>query len=199
MRPTSLIGGFSTPRWRSSARRATRDRVPRASRPAPSVNQQLIAYHFGGKQGLLEELRKQWSDLERGLRGEDGGFGESIRGYVDATLDNPDWARLAVWQALGDGPADDELADSAPNAITPAADLDQALDRIRARQQSGELAEDLDPKFVLLLSYLIAFAPIALPSIVAGIYGVDPLSPTYRREVMSQLLDAVSPRADNSM
>ena len=25
------------------------------------VNQQLIAYHFGGKQGLLDELRARWA------------------------------------------------------------------------------------------------------------------------------------------
>src|SRR5690348_11353626 len=28
------------------------------------VNQQLIAYHFGGKQGLLDELRARWAATE---------------------------------------------------------------------------------------------------------------------------------------
>jgi AcrR family transcriptional regulator len=156
------------------------------------VNQQLIAYHFGGKHGLLEELRKQWADLERAVRGDGGTFEESVRGYLDATLDNPDWARLVVWQALGDGPPGGDQPGAPPGAVTPEADLGEALDRMRARQRSGELTADIDPRFVLLLAYLVAFAPIALPSIVVGIYGVDPLSPDYRREVINQLMDIVS-------
>jgi hypothetical protein len=46
----------------------------------------------------------------------------------------------------------------------------------------------VDPEFVLLLAYAVAFAPIAIPQVVAGLYGIDPLSAAYRRKCLRQLL-----------
>ncbi|MDE1675373.1 MULTISPECIES: TetR/AcrR family transcriptional regulator [Nocardia] len=157
------------------------------------VNQQLIAYHFGSKQGLLEELRKRWSNLEREVRAKGESFADSVRGYLDATLDNRDWARLVIWQSLGDGPPRDETAAAQPAAGMDGSVLATAVERIGARQRAGELRADLDPKFILLLAYLLAFAPIALPAVVEGIYDLEPSSPDYRRTVLEQLVRVVEP------
>jgi hypothetical protein len=51
----------------------------------------------------------------------------------------------------------------------------------------------VDPEFVLLLAYAIAFAPIAMPQVVAGLFGLDPMSPAYRRKCLRQLLTLVAP------
>src|SRR6185437_9002566 len=64
------------------------------------VNQQLIAYHFGGKQGLLDELRARWADAQSAARPAAATpLAESVRTYLDLTLDQPDWSRLVVWRA----------------------------------------------------------------------------------------------------
>jgi TetR/AcrR family transcriptional regulator len=150
------------------------------------VNPQLISYYFGGKRGLLDELRRRWTEAERGRDLAGGTFAESVQRHLDAALDEPDWARLVVWQALGDDPAGADPAAVQRNRLRP------AVTRVRRRQRAGELTSTVDPEFVLLLAYAVAFAPIAMPQVVAGLFGIDPLSPAYRRKCLRQLLTLVA-------
>src|SRR4051812_14853925 len=123
------------------------------------VNQQLISYYFGGKKGLLDELRHRWAATEAGLVPADATFGESVAAYLDATLDRPDWARLVLWQALGD-PRDD---DGSEHADAQRDRLHAGVERMRRRQAAGEITSAVDPEFVLLIAHLLAFAPLAMP------------------------------------
>ncbi|MFD0633248.1 TetR/AcrR family transcriptional regulator [Catenulispora yoronensis] len=148
------------------------------------VNQQLIAYHFGGKQGLLDELRARWAATEE--RPPAGTLAESVRAYLDLTLDRPDWSRLVVWRALGDA------SDSPPDE--QAGRLRAAVDRFRDRQADGEIADDLDPAFALLLCYALTFAPIALPHFVRDVTGLDPLSAEYRDRCAAEIVKLLTPR-----
>lgn len=150
------------------------------------VNQQLIAYYFGGKQGLLDELRRRWAATEATLVPPDAMFADSVSAYFDATLDRPDWARLVIWRALGDAPAGE--GDPAERAVAQRAKLLPAIERIRRRQRDGEIASDIEAEFVLLLSHVLAFAPVAMPQLVEAIFGVDPYSPEYRRRCLEQLV-----------
>lgn len=145
------------------------------------VNQQLIAYYFGGKRGLLDELRSRWRDRQKDLVAPEASFSESMRAYMDATLDDADWARLVVWRALGDDPAVDDADEVRRSQVQ------LGVQRIRDRQRAGELTETISAEFVTLLSYLIAFAPVSMPDVVTEIVGVDPLSTEYRTLVVDQL------------
>ncbi|MEU8176902.1 TetR family transcriptional regulator [Microbispora hainanensis] len=148
------------------------------------VNQQLISYYFGGKQGLVEELRRRWARAQESVTPPGATYAESVAAHLDATLDNPDWSRLVIWQALGDGSSaesDDEWAAAQRDRLR------QAVERTRRRQEEGEITGGLDAEFVLLVAYALAFAPIALPRMVEGIVGVDPLSKDYREWVVGQL------------
>jgi AcrR family transcriptional regulator len=146
------------------------------------VNPQLISYYFGGKQGLLDELRRRWAEKEANLNPEGSGWRESVAAYLDATLDDPDWARLVVWQALGDGP--ESLSD---RVAQQRARLAPAVRRVRRRQRAGEMTPTVAPEFVLLLEHALAFAPVAMPQLVAGL-GQDPCSPAYRRWCVRNLM-----------
>lgn len=174
------------------------------------VNQQLISYYFGGKQGLLAELRRQWARTRATLVPAGASFADAVSAYLDATLDQPNWARLMIWQALGDdaggspesrgvGSREAESGEAGAAGGEPGgaadqrAELRQAVERIRQRQRAGELAADVDAEFVLLLAYLLAFAPIAMPGIVEGIFGVAAGSPEYRRRCLGSLLTLVDP------
>ncbi|MYS86893.1 hypothetical protein [Embleya scabrispora] len=107
---------------------------------------------------------------------------------MDATLDDPQRARMVVWQALGDGP-DDAQALTDEWRTTMAG----AVERMRARQESGEVTDEFDAEFAVLLGFVLSFAPIALPQVVEGIYGIDPLSAEYRRRVRAQLMKMLVP------
>lgn len=109
---------------------------------------------------------------------------------MDATLDDPQRSRMVVWQALGDGP-DDARALSDEWRAT----LTDAVERMRSRQESGEVTDEFDPEFAVLLGFVLSFAPIALPQVVEGIYGIDPLSAEYRERVRAQLMKILVPRA----
>jgi AcrR family transcriptional regulator len=155
------------------------------------VNQQLIAYYFGGKRGLLDALRSRWAAQEATLAPQDASFADSFAAYLDATLDQPDWARLVIWQALGDNPE----SDADPLEVQRSR-LGPALERTRQRQGRGELTGAVDAEFVLLLTHLLAFAPVAMPHVVEAIFGVDPLSVDYRRRCLDQLLTLLHPQPD---
>jgi TetR/AcrR family transcriptional regulator len=151
------------------------------------VNQQLISYYFNGKQGLLEELRRRWQQIESSIVAPGTSFADSIGAQLAATLDRPDWARLVVWQALGDCPFADD-GDRERFAQTQHTRMTEAVEKIRLRQQAGEVTGDIDPEFALLVAYAVIFAPITLPQFVRDIFGADPLAPEVRQRLHSQLV-----------
>ncbi|GIG56502.1 hypothetical protein Lfu02_08740 [Longispora fulva] len=152
------------------------------------VNQQLISYHFGGKQGLLDALRRDWAAAQETRSAPGASFAESFGAYLDVVGDQPDWSRLVLWQALGDDPGGSEEQAEALRTR-----LAGSVERVAGRQRDGEITDGVDPEFVMLLSYVLAFAPIALPQHVAGITGRDPLAPDYRTWVRDQLLALLAP------
>ncbi|GAA5769680.1 hypothetical protein Aros01_06200 [Streptosporangium roseum] len=195
----------ATPEERGRAAEQTRERILRAAveefgakgyagaRTAgiaarAGVNQQLISYHFGGKQGLLDELRRRWHEEQPVLLPPGSTFGESLVAYLDATLDRPDWARLVIWRALGDDPGDSSEA-----AGRQRAGLREAVDAIRRRQADGELTAAVQPEFIALISHVLTFAPVAMPQFVAGILDVEPCSEDYREWVGEQLTALLRP------
>ena len=146
------------------------------------VNQQLISYYFDGKQGLLDELRRRWAASEATVPA-DASLAAGLAAYLDLTLDRPDWARLVVWQALGDHPGD-----GTDPGRTQKERLRPAVRRLRKRQRDGDLTDAVSPEFVLLLAHALTFAPVTMPHVVEALLGVDPYSPAYRRRVLDQLL-----------
>ncbi|MGV9309501.1 TetR family transcriptional regulator [Nonomuraea sp. NPDC004354] len=148
------------------------------------INVQLISYYFGGKEGLLEELLSGWQERRSKLvpASKAEPFLESFRMVLNATLRDPRRARLVVWQALGDYPGDAEALAREWRTVAAA-----AVEQTRARQAAGEIGDGHPAEFVTLLSFLLAFAPVALPQVIEGIYGVDPLSEEYRQQVSEAL------------
>ncbi|MEU8363562.1 hypothetical protein AB0C27_46840 [Nonomuraea sp. NPDC048882] len=137
--------------------------------------------------GLLDELRRRWREAQAELVPPGASFAESLGAQLDATLDQPDWARLVVWQALGDCPFTD-AEEGGRDAERQREAMAASVDRTRRRRQDGEIRAGLDPAFALLAAYAIIFAPITMPQLVRDILGGDPLSPEPRRLLRTQLV-----------
>ncbi|WP_065963296.1 TetR/AcrR family transcriptional regulator [Streptomyces sparsogenes] len=137
------------------------------------LNKQLISYYFGGKEGLYQELHRQW------LRREEEDIvdpalplDELIVRYLRETFADPRATRLNLWKGLTGGALEEPRED---------------LSALRRRQEDGELAEDLDPAAAMLLFISLVSAPVALPHAVRQLFGLDPDSPEFREHYAEQL------------
>jgi AcrR family transcriptional regulator len=136
------------------------------------VNKQLIAYYFGGKAGLYRAVGEQWFALEQGFAAPELPFDELVDAYA-RNLDRR-MARLLVWEGLR---PTGESADE-----DPAGGEDESVSALRARQQAGEIAAELDPRYVNLAMMGMLLAPITVPQLARRVTGLDPESPEFLQE-----------------
>lgn len=144
------------------------------------LSTQLITHHFGSKQGVLDELRQRWKSAMASDSGRPRSFRESLAAHMTSIVTDINWSRLVLWHALERTPGAYQRDDFEGR-------MGQITRQISKRQHDGELNPDVDPRFIALLSYLIAFAPLSLPDHLRGLTGHDPLSPEYREWAATQL------------
>lgn len=152
------------------------------------VSTQLITHHFGGKQGVLDELRRRWKQSAPASPDSPQTFRESLESHMQGVLSNPNWSRLVLWHALEDSPGSADRDDFSGR-------MSQIIDNIHTRQEAGELDPEVDPRFIGLLGYLIAFAPLSLPDHLRGFTGLDPQTAEYREWAAAQLASLVTLRS----
>jgi AcrR family transcriptional regulator len=140
------------------------------------LNQQLISYYFGGKEGLYAELLARWHEREVELDDSAGTLADLVVAYLDANCDQPDMARLLVW---------DELTAHGDVEVRPG-EAPEVAD-VRRRQQAGEVAADLDPGFLLLALMGAVAAGVTMPRMAARVTGVDPASPEFAARYREEL------------
>jgi TetR/AcrR family transcriptional regulator len=153
------------------------------------VNQQLISYYFGGKQGLFDALRQQWLTREAAIADPGLPIEQVIAGYFTAGIAEPAAARLLLWQALGDSPGSTRTSEQE-------ADVRQSVEDLRRRQRDGELTSEYDAAFIMLVTWAAAATPITLPHVIRGAYGTDPRSAEFAERFLPQLQRLFMPRPD---
>ncbi len=156
------------------------------------VNQQLISYYFGGKDGLFREITRRWRRTEQALSSGEHTIAQTAAGYVHASAAEPELTRLMAWEGLDDrGPDTDlDLAERTERFAHLIADL-------RRRQAAGELADDLDPAAVALALIAAAAAPVTIPQIVRSLCGTEATAPEFvgsYAEQLSRLVHHLRPR-----
>ncbi|WP_020666530.1 TetR/AcrR family transcriptional regulator [Amycolatopsis nigrescens] len=146
------------------------------------VNQQLISYYFGGKEGLYQALSESWRQRESELVSQGMPLSEQIRRYALEALNNPDGVRLLAWGGLEyTGPESDP--DHAPRAER----LQDSIDEIRALQTAGRLPAEVDPACLMVMLMAAAMATTTLPHVIEGVCQADPRSPDFVRHYAEQL------------
>ena len=110
-------------------------------------------------------------------------------GYLAANHDQPDMARLLIWDELTShggnrSPVVGEPGE--PGEAGRPGDVPEVAD-IRRRQAAGEIAADLDPGFLLLALMGAVAAGVTMPHMAERVCGVDPATPEFRERYGEQL------------
>jgi TetR/AcrR family transcriptional regulator len=145
------------------------------------VDKQLISYYFGGKDGLYRALFERWRRQEEEFSDPDVPLDELVVRYVADSVANRDLHRLLVRDCLDDDGGDDDGGTHA--AAGEGADVTE----MRRRQERGEIADDIDPAFLLLALTGAVSVGIVFPADVRAATGLDPSSPEFAEHYGDQL------------
>lgn len=154
------------------------------------VNKQLISYYFGGKEGLYQEMQRERLREESESTTLDVPVEQMMRWYLESALKDPRAVRLSLWQGL---------ADDAPD-VDGGADVALEQDRLRQRQERGELAADLDTAALQLAWMGMVIAPVAMPRLVEKLFGVGSDDTEFARrygDMLSRILQRLAPPAQS--
>jgi AcrR family transcriptional regulator len=153
------------------------------------VDKQLISYYFGGKDGLYRALVERWLDAEREFAAPDLALADLVASYV--THGDRDLARLLLRASIDD----DQDAAPEPQQQT----LRDAIADLRRRQDAGEIAQNLDPAYLLLIFQGAAAVSVVFPGDVRQATGLDPASPEFAETYAEQLRRVVRRLAENPL
>jgi len=145
------------------------------------VSKDLIAYHFGSKEGLYLAVQQAWLEREDTFSDPGQPIGDLVARYLHDGLTDPRPLRLLVWRGLAH-------PDHAPPDNTTAT---KDLSTTRARQRRGELPTDVDPAALRLVLLAAVAAPVVFPDTARRLFGTAPTDPgfedRYRRNLQRLL------------
>jgi TetR/AcrR family transcriptional regulator len=166
--------GFAGARISAIARRA-------------GVNEQLISYYFDGKEGLYRALQQRWQMISADASRPELPIADVVAAFLRLNAEQRSFARLLAW---------DGLAHTGSDAVEPDAYFTQMVEDLLRRQRAGELADDLDPAYVLLMLFAAALAPTVIPQIARRLTGLSADSPRFQEAYAEQLRRVVERLAD---
>jgi len=140
------------------------------------VNKQLISYYFGGKDGLYKAILDRWYAQEDQLQEPGISLEELVWRYLEAGHRQPDLQRLFIREEL----------EQDPDAVAHEPIADDIAD-LRRRQAEGEISDELDPAFVLLVLQTAVLSGIVFPREVKRLMGMDPGSPEFLEHMGQQM------------
>jgi TetR/AcrR family transcriptional regulator len=154
------------------------------------VNQQLISYYFGGKEGLAHAIGQQWRAHETALVSEEASLADQVQTYGQALARDPRLlraAKLLAWEGLEQELTNEDGSERAERD----ARLQSEVAGLAARQARGEVDETLDPAALLLILMSAGAAPAVYPQLLCSLYGVSEVTPEIIEQYTAQLARVV--------
>lgn len=153
------------------------------------VNEQLISYYFDGKEGLYRALQQRWQMTSATASRPELALADVVARFLRLNIDQRSFARLLAWDGLADTGSDSDAAEQDPY-------FTEMVEDMRRRQRAGELADDLDPAYMLLMLFAAAFAPTVIPQIARRLTGLSVDSASFQETYAEQLRRVVERLAD---
>jgi TetR/AcrR family transcriptional regulator len=150
------------------------------------VHQQLISYYFDSKEGLYRALQDRWRVISAGASQPELPIADVVAAFLRLGVEQRAFARLLAWDGLADTGSDAE----------PEPYFTEMVQDVRRRQRAGELADELDPAYVLLMLFAAALAPTVIPQIARRITGLAADSPQFQTAYAEQLRRVAERLAD---
>jgi len=142
-----------------------------------NINKRMLYHYFGDKEELFKAVlrrkigeRKTWADT---LSGDPE---ETLPFWFEAACKDADWVRLFQWEAL-EGNWQKVIDEKERLASTA-----EGLERIRQRQERGQISPDLDPRHVMLTMRSLTLFPVAFPQLTRLITGKSVFDPSFQEE-----------------
>jgi TetR/AcrR family transcriptional regulator len=158
---------------------------------AAGVNQQLISYYFGGKEGLAHAIGQQWRAYEAALVSDEASLAEQVQAYGQALAREPQLlraAKLLAWEGLEHEQTNPDTSEQAERQSR----LADEVASIAARQARGEIDETLDAAALLLILMSAGAAPAVYPQLLQSLYGVSTVTPEIIERYTAQLAKVVT-------
>jgi TetR/AcrR family transcriptional regulator len=151
------------------------------------VNEQLISYYFDGKEGLYRTLQQRWQVTSAEASRPELPITDVVSAFLRLNVEQRSFARLLAWDGLIDTGSDGGEQDPY---------FTEMVEELRRRQCVGELADDLDAAYVLLVLFAAALAPTVIPQIARRLTGLPADSPEFQAAYAEQLRRVVGRLAD---
>jgi TetR/AcrR family transcriptional regulator len=162
-----------------------------------AVTKSLIHHHFGSKEELWSEVKKQrvsqYADMQTQVVGSEGDgatlLAKSIETYFSFVRDNPQWVRLNLWMSLEDPRLSEVVR---PDLVRLGTEV------LQREQRAGRIRDDVEPRHIVAM-----FVSLCLHWFMAQenyrkakLADPDPekADDAYREDMLKILLEGVLPR-----
>jgi TetR/AcrR family transcriptional regulator len=147
-----------------------------------NINKRMLYHYFGDKEELFKAvLRRKISERQAWADTLSGDPEESLPFWFEAACKDADWVRLFEWEALQGNWQ--KVIDEKERLESTA----RGLQRIRQRQERGQISSELDPRHVMLTMRSLTMFPVAFPQLTRLITGKSVFDPKFQKERMEFL------------
>ena len=142
-----------------------------------NINKRMLYHYFGDKEELFKAvLRRKISERTAWAEALSGDPEETLPFWFEAACKDVDWIRLFEWEALQGNWQ--KVIDEKERLEATA----RGLERIRQRQERGQISTEFDPRHLMLTMRSLTMFPVAFPQLTRLITGKSVFDPKFQKE-----------------